>query len=245
MDSSTAGVPILLRIVGALRKGENEARVDPVIIFSVAIVVLAITTHEAAHAWVADLLGDPTARRLGRVTLNPIPHIDLFLTIILPALLILSSAGVIFGGAKPVPVQINFLRNPRRDWALVGAAGPVSNILQAILWAGLLSALLHGGVWDEGSWGIKVLQIGIYANILLAVFNFMPIPPLDGSRVVMYFLSPKALRAYMGLERFGIFIILGLFLWVEPFRDILRGGIDWLLTLILELVAMPKAGGFF
>lgn len=245
MGSTTGGTDILLSIVGTLWRRENEALVDLPIIFTVVVVVLAITTHEAAHAWVADLLGDPTARRLGRVTLNPIPHIDLFMTILLPAFLILSSAGVIFGGAKPVPVQLDLLRNPRRDWALVGAAGPVSNILQAIVWGALLSVLLHSGVWDEGSWGVGVLQIGVFANVLLAVFNFIPIPPLDGSRVVMYFLSPQALRTYMGLERWGIFIILGLFLWVPPFREILWAGIRWLSDLIYALVAMPELGRFF
>jgi Zn-dependent protease len=106
---------------------------NPVTVIGVAgIAVVSITSHEAAHGFMADRLGDPTARERGRLTLNPIPHIDLFFTILLPLFLILSNSGFIFGGAKPVPVDVSRLRNPRRDWALVGAAGPVLNVLLAI-----------------------------------------------------------------------------------------------------------------
>lgn len=113
---------------------------------AIAVVVLSVTTHEAAHGFVADRLGDPTAREQGRLTLNPIPHIDLFFTIALPAILIFSGSPVIFGGAKPVPVNIGRLRRPRRDWALVGAAGPASNLAIACLLCVLLSILRHAGV---------------------------------------------------------------------------------------------------
>lgn len=188
---------------------------DPVtIIGSVAIAVVAITTHEAAHAYVADRLGDPTARMLGRVTLNPVPHIDLFMTILLPGFLLLAQAPFLFGGAKPVPVDLRRLRRPMRDWALVGIAGPLSNLLQAVLWAGLLSLVLRTGIWSEDSVGVAVLQLGIFVNILLMVFNLVPIPPLDGSRAVMYFLKGNALRSYVALERYGIYILLGLLFFV-------------------------------
>jgi Zn-dependent protease len=165
---------------------------------------------------VADRLGDPTARDAGRLTLNPIPHIDLFFTVLLPAFLILSGSGFIFGGAKPVPVNVSRLRNPRRDWALVGAAGPLMNLLIALLLCAALSLLVHVGLAGPGTAGTEVLAVGILANVLLAVFNLVPIPPLDGSRVVQYFLSGPALLAYQRLERFGILLIVALVFFVRP-----------------------------
>lgn len=186
---------------------------DPFTILGiVVVVVLSITSHEAAHAWVADRLGDPTARRLGRVTLDPRPHIDPMMTVILPGLLIMSGAPFVFGGAKPVPVQISYLRNPRRDWALVGIAGPVCNFLLAFLLTGLLAALLRSGVWQQDATGALILVAGIYANVLLGLFNLLPIPPLDGSRVIQYFLHGNALKLYTRLDRYGIFILVGLLL---------------------------------
>jgi Zn-dependent protease len=179
------------------------------IVAAVAIIVWSITTHEVAHAWVADLLGDDTARQMGRITLNPLPHIDPFMTVIVP-IIALYSFGVAFGGAKPVMVNIYRLRKPRRDWALVGLAGPVSNILIAIACAGLLSILLHTGYWTAESSGVNVLSIALFVNLALAVFNLLPLPPLDGSRVVQYFLRGEALRAYQNIERFGLFILIGL-----------------------------------
>jgi Zn-dependent protease len=170
---------------------------------------------------VADHLGDPTAREAGRLTLNPLPHIDLFFTILLPAFLILSGSGFIFGGAKPVPVNVSRLRNPRRDWALVGAAGPVMNVLLAILLCAVLSLLIHGGLLGLSSAGTEVLAVGIFVNVLLAVFNLVPIPPLDGSRVVQYFLSGQALIAYRQLERFGLLLIAFLILFVRPMQIVL------------------------
>ena len=149
----------------------------------VGLAVVSITTHEAAHGFVADRLGDPTARERGRLTLNPIPHIDLFFTIVLPLLLILSRSGFIFGGAKPVPVDLSRLRHPRRDWALVGAAGPASNVLIAMGLAAVLSAATLTGLADASSSLTEILAIGIFLNALLAVFNLIPIPPLDLSLI--------------------------------------------------------------
>jgi Zn-dependent protease len=201
----------------------------------VLVIVPSITTHEAAHGFVADRLGDPTARERGRLTLNPIPHIDLFFTILLPAFLILSHAGFIFGGAKPVPVNVARLRNPRRDWALVGAAGPLSNILIAVLLCAALSFLLHTGLWSSRSSGTEVLTVGIFVNILLAVFNLIPIPPLDGSRVVQYFLSGEALDAYRKVEQYGLLILVGLIFFVPAFQiflaHLLLGSVALLTTL--------------
>jgi Zn-dependent protease len=181
-----------------------------------ALVVVSITTHEASHGFVADRLGDPTARRAGRLTLNPIPHIDLFFTILLPLFLIFSGTGIIFGGAKPVPVDVSRLRNPRRDWALVGAAGPLSNLLIAVLLAALLSLLVHATGLRSSSSLTEVLAAGIFVNVLLAVFNLIPIPPLDGSRVVQYALEGAALATYRQLERFGLILIVVLVLFVRP-----------------------------
>ena len=191
------------------------------LIGTIVVVMLSITTHEASHGFVADRFGDPTARRLGRLTLNPIPHIDLFFTIVLPALLILSGSGIIVGGAKPVPVNIANLRNPRHDWALVGAAGPLSNLLIAVLLAAVLSLAVHAGLWTRSSSGSEVLVIGIFVNVLLAVFNLIPIPPLDGSRVVQYFLDPEARRLYGSLEQYGLLIILAVVFLLPGFQNAL------------------------
>lgn len=183
---------------------------------SVVLVVFAITTHEACHGFVADRLGDPTAREHGRLTLNPLPHIDLFFTILLPLFLILSGTGIILGGAKPVPVDVSRLRNPRRDWALVGAAGPLANLAMAIGLALLLAILSGIGLAAPGVPLEKAMAIGIFVNVLLAVFNLIPIPPLDGSRVVQYFLSGGALDSYRRLERFGLLVIVALVFFFPP-----------------------------
>jgi Zn-dependent protease len=190
---------------------------DPVTLVGiVVVVVLSITTHEASHGFVADRLGDPTARDLGRLTLNPIPHIDLYFTLLLPALLLLSGSRIIFGGAKPVPVDVTRLRRPRRDWALVGLAGPASNLGIATGLAALLSLLVHAGIAGPPSRATEVLVVGVVVNVLLAVFNLIPIPPLDGSRVVQYFLSRDALAAYRRMEQFGLLIIVVLVFFVPP-----------------------------
>jgi Zn-dependent protease len=195
---------------------------DPITIAGIILIVVpSITSHEAAHGLVADRLGDPTARRLGRLSLNPIHHIDPFFTILLPAFLILSGSGFIFGGAKPVPVDVSRLRNPRRDWALVGAAGPLTNILIAFLLSALLSVCIHTGLLAPASRGMEVLTVGIFVNVLLAIFNLIPIPPLDGSRVVQYFLSPEALRAYRRLEQFGLIVVVFLVFFVPAVQVVL------------------------
>jgi len=195
------------------------------LIGTIGVAVLSITTHEAAHGFMADRLGDPTARRLGRLTLNPIPHIDPFFTILLPAMLVLFGSGIIFGGAKPVPVNISLLRHPRHDWALVGAAGPVSNLLIAVVLAGLLSLMIHTGLWTRSSSGTEIFVIGIFVNALLAIFNLIPIPPLDGSRVVQYFLPPEALKFYTGMERYGLLIIVAMVFFLPGFQALLFGAI--------------------
>ena len=190
---------------------------DPIVLAGIAAVVIpSITSHEAMHGFAADRLGDPTARQQGRLTLNPLPHIDLVFTILLPAILLLSGSGVIFGGAKPVPVNVTRLRDPRRDWALVGAAGPLTNVALAFGLSALLAILVHSGMVGAGSRATEILAVGIYVNALLAVFNLVPIPPLDGSRVVQLFLSGPTLNAYLRLEQYGLILIVALILFFPP-----------------------------
>lgn len=188
---------------------------DPIVAAGIAAVVIpSITSHEAMHGFVADRLGDPTPRAQGRLTLNPLPHIDPFFTILLPAVLLFSGSGVIFGGAKPVQVNVRRLRNPRRDWALVGAAGPLSNLAIALGLSALLALCVHGGLVDGASRLTQILSAGILLNALLAVFNLIPIPPLDGSRVLGGFLPRATYSKWAELDRYGNFVFIGLFLVV-------------------------------
>jgi len=196
------------------------------------VAIVSITSHEAAHGFVADRLGDPTARERGRLTLNPIPHIDLVFTILLPVFLILSHAGFIFGGAKPVPVDVKRLRRPRRDWALVGAAGPAMNVAIAIVLSAILWAVTLAGFADPSSRVTEILAIGIYLNVLLAVFNLVPIPPLDGSRIVQFFLSGETLVFYRRIEQYGLFIIMGLIFFAPRLQAFVGAAIFGLVGLI-------------
>ena len=172
-------------------------------------VVLAVTLHEAAHGWVAMKLGDPTAKLLGRVTFNPFKHIDPMGTVIVPALMLLVSHGqMMFGFAKPVPVDFRRLNRPRRDMVLVAAAGPGMNLALALVAAAALHSLvfLSGDVQE---WVGLNLGNTIFINLLLAVFNMLPIPPLDGGRVAVGLLPMPMARQLARLERVGIFIVLG------------------------------------
>lgn len=202
--------------------------------------VFAITVHEAAHGWVANKLGDPTAKNLGRITLNPIKHIDLFGTIIIPGILIMLG-GIVFGYAKPVPVDWRNLRNIRRDMALVALAGPATNLIMALLWAGVakLGVVLYT---DSASYAGFVLYamggIGIFINIILMVLNILPIPPLDGSRVVMSFLKGKAAHYYARIEPYGFFILVGLLI-LGVLSHVLAPMVGACLRWIYHLFAIP------
>lgn len=182
------------------------------LLYSVSIwaipVLLAITLHEAAHGFAAWHLGDPTAKRLGRVSLNPFRHIDPFGTIMLPAMLLLVRAPFLFGWAKPVPVVFRNLRNPRRGMVLVSAAGPAANLLLAFLSALLLHAvpLVPDGARE---WFGDTVRNSILLNLVLAVFNMLPLPPLDGGRVAIGLLPTPLALPLAKLERYGMAILIG------------------------------------
>ena len=176
------------------------------IVIPIAIILVALTIHEAAHAWSADRLGDPTARMLGRVSLNPIVHIDPIGTILLPLVSIYSGLPLL-GWAKPVPVNISRFKHPRRDFMIVAAAGPLSNLAQAAIAGMVLAVLPESRGISGGDLLDAVLTIVVRANVFLAVFNLIPVPPLDGGNVLAGLLPPNAARAFDGLRPFGFLIL--------------------------------------
>ena len=185
-------------------------------------VVFAITVHEVAHGWVAKKYGDNTASMLGRLTLNPIKHIDWVGTIILPGILLITGTGFIFGWAKPVPVDPRHFKNPRRDMAIVALAGPVSNLLMAVGWALIARLGVTLGAQTEAV-SLPLIYTGIAGisiNLALALINLLPIPPLDGSRILSGILPSFWAWQFNRLERYG-FIILLLLLYTNALGKIL------------------------
>ncbi|HBZ07495.1 MULTISPECIES: site-2 protease family protein [Massilia] len=197
-------------------------------------VLFAITLHEAAHAYAARRLGDNTAYAQGRMTLNPLVHIDLFGTIIIPIVLYLTS-GFVFGYAKPVPVQFGNLRNPKRDMAWVALAGPGANLLMALMWLVFGVLLTAFGVDEE--FPNKMAQAGLVTNLLIFAFNLFPLPPLDGGRVLTSMLPHRLAFKFARIEPYGFFILLALLyfnllaFWVQP--------VMWLGAQAVKLIASP------
>jgi Zn-dependent protease len=195
--------------------------IQTVLIYALPV-LFAITVHEAAHGYVARALGDNTAYVLGRVTLNPIKHIDPIGTIAMPLLLYFATSGAfLFGYAKPVPVNFGHLRRPKRDMIWVALAGPASNFIQAILWAIVFTVLTASGV-DERFF-LEMAKAGVLVNLVMWAFNLFPLPPLDGGRIVAGLLPARAAYTFSRIEPFGFFIVLGLViagvlgsLWLRP-----------------------------
>lgn len=170
--------------------------------------ILAITLHEAAHGFVAKYFGDTTAYMLGRVTLNPAKHIDPIGTIVLPLALLWATGGrFMFGWAKPVPVNFNNLRHPKRDMLWVAAAGPGSNVVQALLWALVAKALMSTSGAASTYW-FSVAETGILVNVVFAILNLLPILPLDGGRVLVSLLPNRMSYAYQATERYGMIVLI-------------------------------------
>lgn len=199
------GATLLSLIVGASIPG--VPRIVQVVI-RVVVLLFAIIVHEVAHGFVAEKRGDPTARIMGRLTLNPIPHIDLFGSIIIPAFLLFTPGSpFVIGWAKPVPVDIRRFRDPLRDFAITSLAGPGSNVAQLIVFVVLFRLAAALG-WPN--WIGYLAFSGAAINLFLAVFNLIPIPPLDGSRLLAASLPPQVAVQYLSVDRFGFIIIFGL-----------------------------------
>ncbi|MCU0679607.1 MAG: site-2 protease family protein [Planctomycetes bacterium] len=173
-----------------------------IVIFQIIVLVFSAIIHEYMHGWMADRLGDPTAKNLGRLTLNPIPHIDLFGSILLPALLVITNAGFVFGWAKPVPYNPYNLRDQKYGGAKVAAAGPLGNFITALFFGLILRFFPLASQLEV------FLQLIVFINLLLMVFNLVPIPPLDGSKILAAFLPHEWQVRFAAMERYGMFVVL-------------------------------------
>ncbi|MFT4538901.1 MAG: Zn-dependent protease [Planctomycetota bacterium] len=213
---------------------------DPKVVETALVIgflILSLGIHEAAHAWVALLCGDPTARDLGRLTLNPIAHIDPFFTILMPAMLYWTT-GMAFGGAKPVPVFAPRMRKPLRDMMFVALAGPISNLILAWIFLMIWKVLLLKFEMGQDELAPRVMFASARFNLILAIFNMIPIPPLDGSRVMAFFLPSPVRESYVALERFGMIIVIVLFM-----SGALHGILGVTLNPLLSFYHLSLTGG--
>jgi Zn-dependent protease len=205
-------------------------------------IIIAITLHEAAHGYVARYFGDNTAAEQGRVTLNPLRHIDPFGTVILPMLLVLVGTGFVFGYAKPVPVNFANLRHPKRDMVWVAIAGPAMNLLLAAISVLLIFIPVPGGSALEGSL-LQLLWASVNINLVLAVLNMIPLPPLDGGRVLTGLLPQPLSRSVAQIDRFGMLPVLVIFIFlpqlgVNAFQWLVAGPVAWLERPIMALLGL-------
>ena len=204
----------------------NSSELIQTILIYALPVLFAITLHEAAHGYVAHRLGDDTAWMMGRVTLNPVPHIDLMGTVLMPIMLYVVTGGsFLFGYAKPVPVRFGHLNHPKRDMIWVALAGPLSNLLQAVLW-GVVFYTLHIADVQE-RYFIEVCKAGLQVNVVMFAFNLFPLPPLDGGRVLVGVLPMRWAMAVSRIEPWGFYIVMALVvmgiinaLWMTPIMDL-------------------------
>ena len=204
---------------------DANALIQTVAVYALPV-LFAITLHEAAHGYAARRFGDMTATVMGRVTLNPLAHIDLIGTVLMPLLLYFSTGGAfLFGYAKPVPVDFGRLRHPKRDMVWVALAGPASNFLQAIVWA--LALVLVVGAGIEERFLLELCKAGVRVNLVMWAFNLFPLPPLDGGRILVGLLPLPAARLLARIEPWGFFIVLGLViagvvgsLWLNPLLNL-------------------------
>lgn len=216
----------------------QELNIIQIIAVAAIPVIFAITVHETAHGWAAKNLGDPTAMMLGRLTLNPLKHIDPIGTVVVPIVLYMTT-GFMFGWAKPVPVTWENLRNPKRDMALVAAAGPMSNLLMAVFWVLLLklSVTLAGVLGGLTFFLVNMAKIGIVINLILMILNLLPVPPLDGGRVLSGLLPGPWAWRLSRIEPYGLIIMVVLMV-TGLLGNILIPPMDFLYGLLLSVVGL-------
>lgn len=195
--------------------------------------IFAITIHEVAHGWVANKRGDNTAKIRGRLTLNPIKHIDPVGTILVPFILYFTGSPFLFGWAKPVPINFNALKYPKKDMILVALAGPFSNFIMALLWSLIILLALN----VQSQLMVNMAQFGVIINLILGVFNLLPLPPLDGSRVISALLPNNLAYEYNKLEKYGLYILLGL-LFLGVFKIMILPIVGILETFIFKAIGL-------
>ncbi len=209
--------------------------IQTVLIYALPV-IFAITIHEAAHGYAARHYGDNTAYVMGRITLNPLKHIDPIGTIAMPLLLYFATSGAfLFGYAKPVPVQFGNLRNPKRDMIWVALAGPAINLLQALIWGVLLYLVV--GVQLNERFFIEMCKAGMLVNVVMFVFNLFPLPPLDGGRILVGLLPYRQAELVSRIEPYGFFVVMGLVMagvlgniWMRPLMNLTYGVLDLVLS---------------